>query len=250
MGQKVNPIGLRLGIIKTWDSVWYADKKNYSKAIHEDLEIRKFLNNYNFRMDKDKKSLSKRSSAEIAGIQIFRKPDRVTIVINTSRPGVVIGIDGKTIQEITGKIVQITSSKVDVKIKEVKKPEVNAKLIADNIAKQLTSRVAFRRVMKKAISDAKKVGVGGIRIQCTGRLGGADMARKEWYKDGRIPLHTLRADIDYGTSTAFTTYGTTGVKVWVFNKEILKKDIKEDAGQLIKKPKKNQKKYSNTKEND
>jgi small subunit ribosomal protein S3 len=240
MGQKVNPIGLRLGVFKSWDSVWYADKKNYTKALHEDLEIRKLLSNYNFKIDK--KNINKRSSAEISGIQIFRKPDRVTVVINTSRPGVVIGIDGKTIQEITNKITKITSSKVDVKIKEIKRPEMDAQLIADNIAKQLKARIPFRRVMKKAIGEAKKSGIGGIRIQCSGRLGGADMARKEWYKDGRVPLHTLRADIDYGVSTSFTTYGTTGVKVWIFHKEVLKKDIKEDAGQLLKKPKKTQKK--------
>lgn len=248
MGQKVNPIGFRLGIFKSWDSVWFADKKNYTKALHEDLQIRKLLNNYNFILDK--KKINKKSSAEISRIQIFRKPDRVTVVINTSRPGVVIGIDGKTIQEITNKITKITSSKVDVKIKEIKKPEMDAKLIADNVAKQLTARIPFRRVMKKAIGEAKKLGIGGIRLQCSGRLGGADMARKEWYKDGRVPLHTLRADIDYGSSTAFTTYGTTGVKVWIFHKEVLKKDIKEDAGQLIKKPKKPLKKSSVSNKND
>jgi small subunit ribosomal protein S3 len=236
MGQKANPTGLRLGIIRTWDSVWYVDKKNYSKALHEDLNIRKFLQNYNFGVDK--KSITKKASAEMSKIEIFRKPDRITVVINTSRPGVVIGADGKTIQEITKEIASITSSKVDVKIKEIKKPEVNAKLIAENIAKQLIARIPFRRAMKKAIADARKAGVGGVRVQCAGRLGGADMARTEWYKEGRIPLHTLRADIDYGTATAHTTYGSTGIKVWVFSKEVLKKDIKEDAGQLIKRPKK------------
>ncbi len=242
MGQKVNPIGFRLGIVKSWNSVWFADKKNYTKALHEDLKIRELLDNYNFIIDR--KNINKKSSAEISDIQIFRKPDRVTIVINTSRPGVVIGMDGKTIQEITSKISKITSSKVDVKIKEIKRPEINAQLIADNIARQLKARIPFRRVMKKAIGEAKRNGIGGIRVQCSGRLGGADMARKEWYKDGRVPLHTLRADIDYGTATSFTTYGTTGVKVWIFNKEILKKDIKEDAGQLIRKPKKPLKKPS------
>lgn len=235
MGHKVNPTGLRVGIVKTWDSVWFSDKKNYIKALHEDLLVRKFINEYNY--GADKKNINKKTSAEIAGIQIFRKPDRVTIVVNTSRPGVVIGTDGKIIQEITSYISKLTSSKVDVKIKEIKNPEVNAQLIAENVAKQLTGRLPFRRIMKKAISDAKKMGIGGIKIQCSGRLGGAEMARTEWYREGRVPLHTLRADITYGHSTAFTTYGTNGVKVWIFNKEILKKDVKEDAGQLIKKPK-------------
>ena len=237
MGHKVNPIGLRLGVVKSWDSIWYVDKKYYIKALHEDLKIRLFFKTYNFGIDK--KSKKKKISAEISKIEIFRKPDRVTVVINTSRPGVVIGVDGKKIQEITQKVSKITLSKVDIKIKEIKRPEMDAQLIANNIARQLVARIAFRRVMKKAISEAKKTGVGGIRVQCAGRLGGADMARTEWYKDGRIPLHTLRADINYGKAIAFTTYGTTGVKVWVFSKEILKKDIKEDAGQLIRKPKTN-----------
>ena len=240
MGQKVNPNGLRLGIIKTWDSIWYVDKKNYAKSLHEDLRIRKYIMSFNYGIEKGK-GKAKTSGAEISKIQIFRKPDRVTIVINTSRPGVVIGVDGKIIQEITKRVAEITSSKVDVKIKEIKRPEINATLIAENVAKQIEGRFPFRRIMKKAITDAKKAGVSGIKIQCSGRLGGADMARTEWYRDGRIPLHTLRADIEYGTATAFTTYGTTGVKVWVFNKEIFKKDLKEDAGQLIKKPKKGKK---------
>jgi small subunit ribosomal protein S3 len=236
MGQKVNPIGLRLGIIKSWDSVWYSDKKNYIKALHEDLAIRKMILDFDY--TKDSKSRSLISNGDISKIQIFRKPDRITVVINTSRPGTLIGQEGKTIQEITKKVSQITSSKVDIKIKEIKRPEINAQLIADNVARQLMNRIPFRRAMKKAITDARKAGVAGIRVQCSGRLGGADMARIEWYREGRIPLHTLRADIDYATSTALTTYGTTGVKVWVFHKEVLKKDVKDDAGQLIKKPKK------------
>jgi small subunit ribosomal protein S3 len=236
MGQKVNPVGLRLGILKTWDSVWFSDKKNYIKSLHEDLKIRSFLSAYNFGVDK--KSPNKKMSAELAAVQIYRKPDKITVVISSSRPGVVIGNDGKTIQDITSKIAKMTSSKVDVKIKEIKTPETNAQLVAENVMKQLAARIPFRRAMKKAISDAKKHGVGGIKIQCSGRLGGADMARREWYREGRIPLHTLRADIDYGTSTAFTTYGTTGVKVWIFSTEVLKRNIKEDAGLLVKKTKK------------
>ncbi|MBN2546165.1 MAG: 30S ribosomal protein S3 [Spirochaetes bacterium] len=242
MGQKVNPTSLRLGIIKTWNSVWYSEKKNYAKALHEDLAIRKYIKDFNFTGDKKNQAQHLKTSPEISAVQIFRKPDRVTVVINTSRPGVVIGADGKNIQEITKYISKITSLKVDVKIKEIKKPEIDAKLIAENVAKQLSARFPFRRIMKKVIQDAKKSGVGGIKIQCSGRLGGADMARTEWYRDGRIPLHTLRADIEYGTATAFTTYGTSGVKVWIFHKEVIKKDIKEDAGQLIKRPRRNSEK--------
>lgn len=240
MGQKVNPVGLRLGINKTWDSVWFVDKKNYAKSLHEDLKIKDIIEAYNYSNEDQKKG--KKVTAEISKVEIYRKPDRITILISSSRPGVVIGPDGKNIQDLTAKIAKMTSSKVDIKIKEIKKPEINAKLIANNVAKQLMGRVPFRRAMKKVMADAKKGGVNGIKIQCSGRLGGADMARTEWYREGRIPLHTLRADIDYGVSTASTTYGATGIKVWVFNKEILKKDIKEDAGQLIKKQKKGAKK--------
>jgi small subunit ribosomal protein S3 len=241
MGQKVNPIGLRVGIIKNWDSVWYMDKKSYSKSLHEDIKIRQYVNSYNF--GNEDKNKSKGSSGEISKIEIYRKPDRVTVIINSSRPGIIIGSNGENITNITKMISKITSSKVEVKIKEIKKPESNAQLVANNIAKQIMNRIPFRKAMKKVMADAKKSGVGGIKVSCSGRLGGADMARTEWYREGRIPLHTLRADIDYGVSTAFTTYGTTGVKVWVFNKEILKRDVKEDAGQIVKKaPKRNTKK--------
>jgi small subunit ribosomal protein S3 len=240
MGQKVNPNGLRIGIIRTWDSVWYMDKKNFAKSLHEDIKIREFVNKFSF--GGDEKNKAKSTSGEIAKIEIYRKPDRITVIINSSRPGVIIGSNGENILAITKMISKITSLKVEVKIKEIKKPEINSQLIASNVAKQIQNRIPFRKAMKKAISDAKKSGINGIKIQCSGRLGGADMARREWYRDGRIPLHTLRADVDYGSSTAFTTYGTTGIKVWIFNKEILKKDIKEDAGQIIKKAKKGPKK--------
>lgn len=180
----------------------------------------------------------KKAAAEIAKVEIYRKPDRLTVYINSSRPGIVIGQEGKNIQELTKLISKVTSAKIDIKIKDLKKPESNAMLIAQNIAKQIAARIPFRRAMKKAISDAKKGGVSGIKIQCAGRLGGADMARTEWYREGRIPLQTLRADIDYAYTVANTTYGIIGIKVWVFTKEILKKDVKEDAGQLVKKQKK------------
>ena len=236
MGQKVNPIGFRVGVNKNWDSVWFIDKKGYAKALHEDLKIKKIVMDFNY--SNDEKKNGKKVAAEISKVEIYRKPDRLTVYINSSRPGIVIGQEGKNIQELTKLISKITSSKIDIKIKDLKKPETNAMLIAQGIAKQLSARIPFRRAMKKAISDAKKAGVNGIKIQCAGRLGGADMARTEWYREGRIPLQTLRADIDYGYTVANTTYGIIGVKVWVFTKEILKKDIKEDAGQLVKKQKK------------
>ena len=236
MGQKVNPIGFRVGVNKNWDSVWFIDKKNYAKALHEDLKIKKIVMDFNYSNDDGKKG--KKIAAEISKVEIYRKPDRLTVYINSSRPGIVIGQEGKNIQELTKLISKVTSAKIDIKIKDLKKPESNAMLIAQNIAKQIAARIPFRRAMKKAISDAKKGGVSGIKIQCAGRLGGADMARTEWYREGRIPLQTLRADIDYAYTVANTTYGIIGIKVWVFSKEILKKDVKEDAGQLVKKQKK------------
>lgn len=237
MGQKVNPIGLRLGIVKTWDSIWYADKKAYIKNLHEDIKIKKLIKEYNFTKDAEKDS-KKAVSPEIAKIELLRKPDRVLVVIHSSRPGVVIGAEGKNIAELSKIIGSLVSLKVEIKIKEDKQPEKNAQLVAQNVAKQLQNRTPFRRAMKKVMGDAKRAGVGGIKIQVSGRLGGADMARTEWYKEGRVPLHTLRADIDYGTATAATTYGSIGVKVWVFKKEILKRDTVVDAGKVVKTPKK------------
>lgn len=237
MGQKVNPIGLRIGIIKTWDSVWYADKKTYVKNLHEDLKIKNLIKSYNFVKDSEKEQ-RKVISPEISKVRILRKPDRVLIVIHTSRPGVVIGQEGKNISDLCKIIGEMISLKVEIKINEEKEAEKNAQLIAQNIAKQLQNRIPFRRAMKKVMGDAKKSGIGGIKIQVSGRLGGADMARTEWYKEGRVPLHTLRADIDYGSATAHTSYGCIGVKVWVFKKEVLKKEINADAGKVLKSPKK------------
>lgn len=238
MGQKVNPVGLRLGIIKSWDSIWYADRKAYIKNLHEDIQIKRFIKNYNFVKDSEKDQ-KKVMSPEIAKVEILRKPDRVLVIINTSRPGVVIGQEGKNIAELSRIIGEMVALKVEIKIKEEKEAEKNSQLIAQNVAKQLQNRVPFRRAMKKVMADAKKSGVGGIKVQCSGRLGGADMARTEWYKEGRVPLHTLRADIDYGEATAHTTYGCIGVKVWVFKKEILKREINTDAGKVLKTPRKN-----------
>ncbi len=246
MGQKVNPIGFRIGVISTWDSIWYADKKKYIKNLHDDIKIKKLIADYNFTKDADKNS-KKVQSAEIAKVEILRKPDRLLLVIHSSRPGVVIGVEGRNIAHLSKVIGDMVALKVEIKIKEEKQPEKNAQLIAQNVAKQLQSRTPFRRAMKKAIADAKKSGVGGIKIQCSGRLGGADMARTEWYKEGRVPLHTLRADIDYGVATAVTTYGCTGIKVWVFKKEVLKKESATEVGKVVKSPKKttNKKNESN-----
>ena len=210
MGQKVNPIGLRLGINRTWDSRWYADA-NYADLLHEDLNIRNFL----------RKRLQQ---AGISRIIIERPAKKARITIHTARPGVVIGKKGADIEKLRTELQKMTDSEVHLNIVEIRKPEIDATLVAENIASQLERRVAFRRAMKRAVQSAMRLGAQGIRIQCGGRLGGAEIARTEWYREGRVPLHTLRADIDYGESTAFTTYGTCGVKVWVFKGEIMEHD--------------------------
>ena len=210
MGQKVNPIGLRLGINRTWDSRWYADA-NYADLLHEDLNIRKFL----------RKRLQQ---AGISRIIIERPAKKARITIHTARPGVVIGKKGADIEKLRTELQKMTDSEVHLNIVEIRKPEIDAVLVAENIASQLERRVAFRRAMKRAVQSAMRLGAQGIRIQCGGRLGGAEIARTEWYREGRVPLHTLRADVDYGESTALTTYGTCGVKVWVFRGEIMAHD--------------------------
>ncbi len=210
MGQKVNPIGLRLGINRTWDSRWYADK-NYARLLHEDLSIREYL-------------FDNLSQAGITKVVIERPAKRARITIQTARPGVVIGRKGADIEKLRRTLSGMTGNEVHLNIIEIRKPEIDAKLVAENIAQQLTRRVAFRRAMKRAVQSAMRLGAGGIRINCGGRLGGAEIARMEWYREGRVPLHTLRADIDYGTARANTTYGICGVKVWVFKGEILAHD--------------------------
>lgn len=207
MGQKVHPIGLRLGIIRSWDSKWFA-KKEYANLVYEDAEIRKFLK-------------EKLYHAGISRIEIARAADRARIRIHTARPGIVIGKKGAEIEALKGQLEQIVKREVMIDIQEVRKPEMDATLVAENIALQLTRRVAFRRAMKKAVSSSLKFGAKGVRVACAGRLGGAEMARREWYREGRVPLHTLRADIDYGTAVAKTTYGVIGVKVWIFKGEVL-----------------------------
>lgn len=210
MGQKVNPIGLRLGIVKTWDSRWYSGK-NYAEYILEDYNIRKFVK-------------KKFYHAGIAKIEIERSSKRVRLCIFTSRPGIVIGKKGAEISLLKKDLEKIVSHEVIIDIKEVRKPEIDAQLVAENIALQLERRVAFRRAMKRGISSAMRFGAEGVKIICSGRLGGAEMARTEQYREGRVPLHTLRADIDYGFIEARTTYGVIGIKVFIFKGEILKKD--------------------------
>ncbi len=207
MGQKVHPVGLRLGIIRSWDSKWFA-KKEYAKLVHEDAKIRKFL--------KDKLY-----HAGVSRIEIARAAERARIRIHTARPGIVIGKKGSEIEALKRQLEQMVKREILIDIQEVRKPEMDATLVAENIALQLTRRVAFRRAMKKAVGSALKFGARGVRVACAGRLGGAEMARREWYREGRVPLHTLRADIDYGTAVAKTTYGVIGVKVWIFKGEVL-----------------------------
>ena len=225
MGQKVNPIGLRLGINKTWQSRWYADPREYADLVLEDIKIRKLVAN-----------LPECKNADIAEIEIVRHPQRVTIVIHTARPGVIIGVKGATIEKISADIQKQLTKKVQIKIKEIKRGDLNASLIAQNIGRQLMGRGSFRKALKQSASNAMKGGAQGIKIRLSGRLGGADMKRSEEHKEGRVPLHTLRADIDYGTFEAHTTYGKIGIKVWVYNGMKYGKDPQEDAGQLVRKP--------------
>ena len=211
MGQKINPIGLRLGINRTWDSRWFAGKAEYGKLLHEDVKIREILH----------KELKQ---AAVARIVIERPHKKCRVTIHSARPGVVIGKKGADIDKLRKKVADITASDVVINIVEIRKPELDATLVAESIAQQLERRVAFRRAMKRAVQSAMRLGAEGIRINCSGRLGGAEIARMEWYREGRVPLHTLRADIDYGVATAFTTFGTCGVKVWIFKGEILEHD--------------------------
>lgn len=211
MGHKVNPIGLRLGINRTWDSRWYADGHEYGNLLHEDIKIRRHL-------EKELKQ------AGVSRIVIERPHKKCRVTIHSARPGVVIGKKGADIERLRRKVANMTGSEVHLNIVEVRKPELDARLVAENIAQQLERRVAFRRAMKRAVQSAMRLGALGIRINCGGRLGGAEIARTEWYREGRVPLHTLRADIDYGTAEAKTAYGIIGVKCWVFKGEILEHD--------------------------
>ena len=210
MGQKVNPVGLRVGINRTWDSRWFAGK-DYADQLHEDLRLRTFLE-------------KRLTQAGLSRVVIERPAKRARVTIHTARPGVVIGKKGADIEKLRTELARMTGGEVSLNIVEIRKPEIDAKLVAESIASQLERRVAFRRAMKRAVQNAMRLGAQGIRINCAGRLGGAEIARTEWYREGRVPLHTLRADVDYGQATARTTYGTCGVKVWVFKGEILQHD--------------------------
>jgi small subunit ribosomal protein S3 len=214
LGQKVNPIGFRLGINKTWDSQWFAER-NYSRLLHEDIKAREYIK-------------KKFYHAGISKIEIERAADKSKVNIYTARPGIIIGRKGSEIEKIKNDLEKIMTGEAIINIIEVRKPEIDSQLVAENIALQLERRVSFRRAMKRGVTSALKFGAQGIRVSCAGRLGGAEMARREWYREGRVPLHTLRADIDYGFAEAHTTYGVIGVKVLVFHGEVLP-DLKNES---------------------
>ncbi len=210
MGQKVHPIGFRLGTYRKWDSIWFAKKEDYANLVLEDRKIRDFI--------KDDRELK---GSGIAAVDIKRAANKITIKIHTSRPGMVIGQKGKKIEELRRRLEKLVGRELVIDVQEVRKPEINAQLVAENIAQQLERRVSFRRAMKKAVGLALKFGAKGVKIRCKGRLAGAEIARQEWYREGRVPLHTLRAFIDYGLAESMTTYGVIGVKTWIFQGEVL-----------------------------
>ncbi|RZO68798.1 MAG: 30S ribosomal protein S3 [Parvularculaceae bacterium] len=220
MGQKVNPIGLRLGINRTWDSRWYAPSDTFADLLHEDIRIRRFLE-------------KKLKQAGVSRIVIERPHKKCRVTIYTARPGVVIGKKGADIEKLRSELQKLTESETVLNIVEIRKPEIDATLVGENIAQQLERRVAFRRAMKRAMQTAMRMGALGIRVNVAGRLGGAEIARMEWYREGRVPLHTLRADIDYGVATARTTYGAIGIKVWIFKGEILEHDPMGQENRLL-----------------
>ena len=210
MGQKVKPIGLRVGINRTWDSRWYADR-NYGELLHKDIELRNHL-------------MERLKQASISRVVIERPAGRARVTIYAGRPGLIIGKKGQDIEKLRVDLTKRVGTEVSLNIVEVRKPEIDAKLIGENIAQQLERRVGFRRATKRAVQSAMRLGAQGVRINCAGRLGGAEIARTEWYREGRVPLHTLRADVDYGEATAQTTYGAIGIKVWVFKGEVIGHD--------------------------
>lgn len=218
MGQKVNPKGLRIGIIRSWEGRWYADR-NYEELLHEDLMIRKYV-------------INKLQQAGVPKVEIERAANRVKVSVYAAKPGIVIGRGGTEVENLRKTLEKMTGKTVAVNIVEIKKPELDAKLVADSVAQQLEKRVSFRRAMKQTVGRTMRVGAQGIKISCSGRLGGAEIARTEWYNEGKVPLHTLRADIDYGFSEANTTYGKIGIKVWIYRGEVLptKKTVQEEGG--------------------
>jgi small subunit ribosomal protein S3 len=223
MGQKVHPTGIRLGIVKDWTSKWYADSRNYADYLNKDLEVRAYL----------KKRLA---HASVSRIQIERPARNAMITVHTARPGIVIGKKGEDIETLRRDVSQMMGIPVHINVEEVRKPELDAQLVAESVAQQLERRIMFRRAMKRAVSNAMRLGAQGIRINVAGRLNGAEIARSEWYREGRVPLHTLRADIDYGFAEARTTYGVIGVKVWVFKGEVFDSAdvaVEADAGRKV-----------------
>ncbi|UCC82244.1 MAG: 30S ribosomal protein S3 [Gemmatimonadota bacterium] len=207
MGQKTHPLGFRLGVVKQWKSRWYAEG-NLADLVEQDEKIRNYLK-------------ARLGHAAISSVEIERKPGKIVVTINTGRPGVVIGKRGAEVDKLRDELAVLTKAEVAINVEEIKRPEIEAQLVADNVAFQLVQRIAFRRAMKRAVQQAMRMGAGGIKIQCSGRLGGAEIARTEGYHEGRVPLHTLRADVDYARSTAKTTFGPIGVKVWVFKGEVV-----------------------------
>ena len=223
MGQKVNPYGLRLGINKGWKSKWFVDPREYADTLHQDLALRRIIS-----------KSPETQAADVANVEIIRHPQRVTVIIHTGRPGAIIGVKGANIEKLGNRLQKVLGKKIQIKIKEIKRPELDAQLIAMNVARQLRSRSSFRRAMRMAIQNSMRAGVQGIKIKISGRLGGAEMSRSLEMKEGRIPLHTFRADIDYGFAESLTTFGTIGVKVWLFHGEVFGRDRKDDAGLVAK----------------
>ena len=217
MGQKVHPTGLRLGIVKDWSSTWYADSRRYAGFLHADIKAREYLR-------------KKLANASVSRIQIERPAGSARIIIHTARPGIVIGKKGEDIERLRLQLTKIIDMPVHVSVEEIRKPELDAHLVAESVAQQIERRIMFRRAMKRAVTNTMRLGAGGVRLTLSGRLNGAEIARTEWYREGRVPLHTLRADVDYGTAEAATTYGIIGVKVWIFKGEIFGHEQTERTG--------------------
>ena len=215
MGQKVHPTGMRIGIIKDWTSTWYADTKNYAKYLNTDLQVRDFLR-------------KKLVNASVSRIQIERPPNEIKVIIHSARPGIVIGKKGEDIERLSQEVSEMMGVRAKVSVREIRKPELDASLVAESVAQQIERKIMFRRAMKRAVTNSMRLGALGIKINVSGRLNGAEIARSEWYREGRVPLHTLRADIDYGIANSNTTYGVIGVKVWIFKGEVFNVDDRGD----------------------
>lgn len=215
MGQKVHPTGIRIGIIKDWTSTWYADTKDYARYLNTDLQVRKYLR-------------KKLANASVSRIQIERPPNEIKVIIHSARPGIVIGKKGEDIERLSQEVSDMMGVRAKVSVQEIRKPELDASLVAESVAQQIERKIMFRRAMKRAVTNTMRLGALGIKINVSGRLNGAEIARSEWYREGRVPLHTLRADIDYGTANSNTTYGVIGVKVWIFKGEVFNVENRTD----------------------